>query len=165
MTLVTLVTPNSMESRVIPHTQDPSLRLQLLSTLYLNPWACMSWTDELQLTYHAEVPPPGGDERSQLPLTWRHSAPNQRPSKMYCFVVTVGRLDLDIAGIPLRARCWFFLNIWCVVKAAGTNKSIQTLEAHQECPQRQTDKTHRAAWTNLQPAQNRDVNKSGKWSK
>lgn len=166
MTSVTSVTPNSLESwwshirRIHLCAFSSSLPRILINSL-----AHMSWADTGMLTYHAEVPPQGGDEHSHLPPTRRHSAPIQKPSEMYCFVVIVGRVNLGIADIPLHARRWFFLKIRCVVKAADTNKSIQMLEAYQECPQRQTDKTHRAAWTNLQPAENRGANKSEKWSK
>jgi len=59
---------------------------------------------------------------------------------MYCSAVVVQRLNLGIADVPVHARCSFFLKIQCVVKPAGANKSIQMLEAYQECPHRQTDK-------------------------
>lgn len=54
-----LVTPNSLESCVIPHIQDLSLHLQLLSACYFNqligPSIC--WAGTGMLTCHAEVPP------------------------------------------------------------------------------------------------------------
>lgn len=106
---------------------------------------------------------PGGGEHSHTPLPGMPSAPIQSPAKMCCSVLGAGRWSLGMAAGPLRASCWLFPKIWCVGNAADTNKSIQRLK-HIECPQGQTDQTHRAAWTNLEPAESRDINKSGNWS-
>lgn len=104
---------------------------------------------------------PGGGKHSHIPLAWRPSAPIQSPAKMCCSVLSAGRWSLGMATSPLCASCWLFLKIWC--GKCCRDKSIQRLK-HIECPQGQTDRTHRAAWTNLEPAESRDVNKSGNWS-
>lgn len=128
------------------YTGSISLASASLCSIFTHPVVLYELSRLGMLTHPSEVPAPGSNG---------HSAPHQSPSKMCCLVVIVGRLNSGIAGILLHARCWFFLKIQKVVKATVTNKSIQMMEACQECPERQTVK-HRAAWPNLQPYDDRD---------